>query len=222
MLKQQLKNKAKKNSLTTGLRYNLAMAISFLIGIDEVGRGCLAGPLLVVAARQKTILPEGVADSKTLVRAQREGLFPALVKACDFGEGWVSSSEIDGRGLTRAMRLGVTRALRSLGAKSYDKIIMDGPVNYLPRVYKNVECLINADALVPLVSAASIYAKVRRDRFMIELAARHKGYGFENHVGYYTQQHKAALERFGPLAQIHRTSFRPVKLIDATILVKSV
>ena len=222
MLKHQPKNKAKKNSLTTGLRYNLAMAISFLIGIDEVGRGCLAGPLLVVAARQQTILPDGLADSKILVRGQREGLFPALVKACDFGEGWVSSSEIDRRGLAQAMRLGVARALRSLGAKPHDKIIMDGPFNYLPKVYKNVECLIDADALVPLVSVASIYAKVRRDRFMIELAARHKRYGFENHVGYYTRQHKEALDNFGPLRRIHRTSFRPVKLMNATILVKSV
>ena len=222
MLKHQPKNKAKKNSLTTGLRYNLAMAMIFLIGIDEVGRGCLAGPLLVVAARQKTILPDGLTDSKILVRGQREGLFPALLKACDFGEGWVSSSEIDRRGLTQAMRLGVVRALRNLGAKRHDKIIMDGPFNYLPKVYKNVQCLIDADALVPLVSAAAIYAKVRRDRFMIKLAARHRRYGFENHVGYYTPQHKEALDNFGPLRRIHRTSFRPVKLINATILVKSV
>ena len=200
----------------------MMMSLSYEIGVDEVGRGCLAGPLLVVAARQKSIIPASVVDSKILNRTQREEIFQSILNICDFGEGWVSSSEIDKRGLTQAMRLGVTRALRSLGAQQSDKIIMDGPFNYLPKVYKNVDCLIDADALVPLVSAASIYAKVRRDRFMIELASRHRRYGFENHVGYYTLQHKEALDEYGPLSRIHRNSFRPVKLINATILVKSV
>lgn len=194
--------------------------LSCTIGIDEVGRGCLAGPLLVVAARAETQLPDGITDSKLLTRSSREALFAALVAACSFGEGWVSSTEIDKHGLSRAMRLGVARALRAVGAKRQDKIIMDGPFNCLPKVYNNVRCLIEADALVPLVSAASIYAKVRRDRFMVELAARHRGYGFENHVGYYTPQHKAALDRFGPLARVHRSSFRPVRLIKATLASK--
>ncbi len=192
--------------------------MSFLIGIDEVGRGCLAGPLLVVAARQKKFIPGSVTDSKILNRAQREEIFQGLINICDFGEGWVSAIEIDRRGLSRAMRLGVTRALRNLGSQAHDKVIIDGPFNYLPKVYKNVECLIDADALVPLVSAASIYAKVRRDRFMIKLATRHRRYGFENHVGYYTRQHKEALDNFGPLPRIHRASFRPIRLIDAVIL----
>jgi len=183
-----------------------------MIGIDEVGRGCLAGPLLVVAAQQKSALPDGIVDSKLLGRGQREELFEMLVKVFQFGEGWVSATEIDKRGLTGAMRLGVARALRNIGAKRQGKIIIDGPVNYLPNTFKNFQCLIDADALVPLVSAASIYAKVRRDRFMTELGKKHRDYGFENHVGYYTPQHRSALERFGPLAAIHRLSFQPLKV----------
>lgn len=134
-----------------------------------------------------------------------------LSNCCDFGEGWVSPVEIDRWGLAEAMRLGVARALKSLGASPHDKIIMDGSVNYLPKIFRNFQCLIGADALVPLVSAASIYAKVRRDRFMIKLAKKYVSYGFENHVGYYTPQHKLALQRFGPLATIHRQSFQPLK-----------
>ena len=184
-----------------------------MVGVDEVGRGCLAGPLLVVAARQKGLLPKDVRDSKLLTRAARESLFEVLMDVCDFGEGWVTSSEIDAWGLAKAMRLGVARALKKLGASYAEPIIMDGRVNYLPSKFKNIECLVGADATVRIVSAASIYAKVRRDRYMIELAKKYAGYGFENHVGYYTLQHKLALQRFGPLAAIHRQSFRPLRAV---------
>ncbi|MDO8591533.1 MAG: ribonuclease HII [bacterium] len=182
-----------------------------MIGVDEVGRGCLAGPLLVVAARAKNELPLGLKDSKLLTRLQRETIYKLLTTKCDFGEGWVTSAEIDKSGMANAMRLGIARALKNLGVLTNDKIILDGSVNYLPKKFINFQCLIDADALVPLVSAASIYAKVRRDRYMIELAKKHDGYGFENHVGYFTAQHKLALKNLGPLKSIHRMSFRPLK-----------
>lgn len=134
-----------------------------------------------------------------------------LIISCDFGEGWVSPTEIDQRGLANAIRLGVSRALNGLAALETDEIILDGPINYLPRKFKNFQCLINADALVPLVSAASVYAKVTRDRFMVKLAKKHGGYGFESHVGYFTVQHKLALQKLGPLKSIHRMSFQPLK-----------
>lgn len=185
-----------------------------MIGVDEVGRGCLAGPLLVVAARKVNDLPKGVADSKILNRQQREGLFERLVKACEFGEGWVRPVEIDRLGLSGAMRLGVKRALKRLPANYRDEIIMDGPVNYFSRRYSRVQCLIDADAVVPLVSAASIYAKVRRDRFMIELAKRHPRYGFESHVGYATPEHLEALDKFGALSYIHRSFFEPINKLN--------
>lgn len=184
--------------------------LSHHIGVDEVGRGCLAGPLLVVAARQKAILPIGVRDSKLLTAKQREELLKLLIAVCDFGEGWVSAEEIDKHGLASAMRLGVDRALKKLGVHPNDRITLDGPVNYLPKAFKIYECMIDADEKISLVSAASIYAKVVRDRFMAQLSYRHPGYGFERHVGYGTASHRAALAKLGPLDSIHRISFKGV------------
>ena len=180
------------------------------VGIDEVGRGCLAGPLLVVAARQESRLPDGITDSKLLTKEQREEFFDVLVSVCNFGEGWVKPVEINQRGLAGAMRLGIVRALRQLGVKCTDVIIVDGPVNYLPRRYKKVCCLIDADLNFPIVSAASVYAKVRRDRYMIQLAKRHPRYGFDSHVGYATPEHLQALDEFGALKRVHRQFFEPV------------
>ncbi len=149
-----------------------------------------------------------------MTRQQRESIFERLTSNVEFGEGWVRPLEIDRSGLTGAMKLGVKRALKQLKVKPGDEIIMDGPINYLARRYKRVQCLIDADALVPLVSAASVYAKVRRDRFMIELAARHPSYGFDQHVGYATKQHLAALNQFGSLKRIHRQFFAPIQALN--------
>src|SRR5690349_3763707 len=101
-----------------------------IVGVDEVGRGCLAGPLLVVAARQQTELPDGVKDSKILSGTQREEILNMLSICCDFGEGWVKAAEIDRLGLANALRLGVRRALASLKVSAKEEIIMDGSVNY--------------------------------------------------------------------------------------------
>ena len=186
--------------------YNLIM-----IGVDEVGRGCLAGPLLVVAARNRQNLPKNLKDSKLLTRSQRETLYPLLVETCDFGEGWVKATEIDKLGLGACLRLGVRRALASLKAKIDEEIIMDGIVNYVPNTYKNGRSLVDADESIPLVSAASIYAKVTRDRFMIELAKLHPKYRFEDHVGYGTPQHRQVLDKLGPIKLVHRLSFAPFR-----------
>ncbi|OGL35052.1 hypothetical protein A3F65_01785 [Candidatus Saccharibacteria bacterium RIFCSPHIGHO2_12_FULL_47_16b] len=181
-----------------------------MIGVDEVGRGSLAGPLLVVATRQTGELPDGLTDSKLLTRVQRETIFEPLTSNFQFGEGWVKAVEIDRLGLTGAQKLGLKRALRSLKVNYQDEIIMDGPINYFSRRYKRIQCLIDADLKVPIVSAASIYAKVLRDRFMIELGKRHPRYGFESHVGYATPEHLQALDRFGALKRIHRQLFEPI------------
>lgn len=184
-----------------------------MIGLDEVGRGSLAGPLLVVAARQIADLPDGLADSKILSRQQREEFLPFLIQVCQFGEGWVGPKEIDRHGLSKALKLGLKRAFRQLRAQTDEHIILDGNFNYLSKAYKRVECVIDADALLPLVSAASIYAKVKRDRFMYQLALRHKRYGFETNVGYGTAFHYSALRKHGPLLKIHRLSYAPLKAI---------
>ncbi len=183
-----------------------------MVGVDEVGRGALAGPLLVVAARPIVeVIPAGLKDSKLLTRAQRESLFDMLVQSFEFGEGWVLPREIDRMGLGWGLRLGVRRALSRLSLGFDEEIVIDGIVNYVPKKFKNGRCEIDADDHLPIVSAASIYAKVRRDRFMIELSKRHQQFNFAMHVGYGTREHCLELERNGPLKFIHRHSFSPVK-----------
>jgi len=181
-----------------------------MIGVDEVGRGCWAGPLLVVAARAKSELPVGLKDSKLLSKNQREEILNLLSICCSFGEGWVKPTEIDSFGLANAVRLGVKRALSNLGAAVNEEIIMDGKVNYLPKKFKLGTCLVDADNLVPIVSAASIYAKVTRDEYMAKLASKHPNYYFEKHVGYGTKAHMLALRSHGALKYVHRWSYLPV------------
>jgi ribonuclease HII len=180
-----------------------------MIGIDEVGRGAWAGPLLVVAARDIGLLPEGLNDSKVLSKAKREKIMPLIQQSCDLGEGWVTAKEVDTIGLTAAMELAVSRALQALSALPHEQIIMDGHINYCSSDYTNVTAVIDADASYPIVSAASIYAKVIRDNHMTELAQTIPGYGFEKHVGYGTKLHMEGLARLG-VSQVHRLSYKPV------------
>ncbi len=181
-----------------------------LVGIDEVGRGSWAGPLLVVAARENRTLPVGLNDSKALTKLQREYLYDKIVDTCSLGEGWVQPHEIDEFGLSKAMYLGVSRALMELGAMLDEHIILDGIVNYCPIEFTNVDVVPKADKSNPIVSAASIYAKVTRDAHMKRIAKFHPFYGFEKHVGYGTPLHQAALRIHG-VSNIHRKSYKPVK-----------
>jgi ribonuclease HII len=181
-----------------------------MIGVDEVGRGCWAGPLLVVAARAVRGLPSGLTDSKLLSKIQRKRFLAALLLSCQFGEGWVSAQEIDKYGLAHALRLGISRALKSINAQISEEIILDGKVNYVGKEFVNARCEVDADLNIALVSAASIFAKVTRDKFMAELSLKHPLYGFEKHVGYGTKAHKLVLQESGVLEGIHRMSFKPV------------
>jgi ribonuclease HII len=181
-----------------------------MVGVDEVGRGCLAGPILVVAARAKSQLPDGLRDSKLLSRKQRVEMLDLLSNCCEFGEGWVKAVEIDRYGLANALRLGIKRALKAINATTSEEIIMDGKVNYLPKKFKNVKCLIDADNLVPIVSAASVRAKVTRDNFMFALAKKHPSYMFENHVGYGTREHREAINSRGVIKFVHRVSYTQI------------
>jgi len=184
-----------------------------MIGVDEVGRGCWAGPLLVVAARATGELPAGLRDSKLLSKKQRQEALNKLSSVCQFGEGWVLATEIDELGLASALRTGIARALGDLEAETDEQIILDGKINYLPAKFTNTQCLVDADALVPIVSAASIYAKVRRDNFMSQLKIKYPDYGFETHVGYGTKDHQAAIAKHGVLQGIHRMSFKPLSAL---------
>lgn len=181
-----------------------------MIGIDEVGRGCWAGPLLVVAARAKAKLPYGLTDSKLLSKKKREAMYFLLADSCQFGEGWVEPAEIDALGLTRAMEVAVSRALSNLGAEAEEEIVIDGSINYCAPTFVGVRCVVKADVTHPIVSAASIHAKVRRDSRMTELSAKYPWHGFDKHVGYGTKEHLAALQQFG-LTPLHRQSYKPVR-----------
>lgn len=183
-----------------------------MIGIDEVGRGCWAGPLLVVAARQVGDLNPALADSKILSKKKRENLYFDIILSFELGEGWVTSVEIDKLGLTKAMRLGVERALLDLKAQAEEVIIIDGNINYCPASFVNVQTVIDADATQPIVSAASIYAKVRRDKYMTDLSEVYAKYQFAKHVGYGTRLHRDLLELHG-VSDLHRLSYKPVQAI---------
>lgn len=182
-----------------------------MIGIDEVGRGAWAGPLLVVAARPKLnlSLPEGLTDSKLLNTKQKEQIYQELLITCDFGEGWVEVEEIDDIGLASALRLGARRAIVELGAFEDEEICMDGKVNLLDESYTNAYARVGADFSEPAVSAASVYAKVTRDRLMRKLHFTNPEYGFNKNVGYGTQGHIMAIKTYGITAH-HRKSFKPI------------
>lgn len=178
-----------------------------VIGVDEVGRGCLAGDMLVVAARSCTELPIGLKDSKLLSKTQREYFFKIIRDACDIGEGWVTAPEIDKLGLTEATKLGVARALEAVGARDDEVITIDGHINFTPKKFYNSRSIIKADNLIPEVSAASIFAKVTRDAYMKKISLEYQGYGFEKNMGYGTRFHINALRELGSLDSIHRNSF---------------
>ncbi len=182
-----------------------------MIGVDEVGRGAWAGPLLVVAARLNGELPSGLMDSKLLSKQKREGLVKTILTSFDIGEGWVEPNEIDRLGLSGAMRLGVSRALIAVQADFDEEIVIDGPINYAAGEYRRVQTVVRADASYPTVSAASIYAKVARDKHMHRVAQFYPFYGFEKHVGYGTELHKSLLKLHG-VSQLHRKSYKPVAL----------
>ena len=192
-----------------------------VLGIDEVGRGPWAGPLVVGACilpREETgELPDwtgDLTDSKKLSKKKRESLAEITLKnAAATGLGWVSSRELDQLGLSESLRLATRRAVSEVKLKKvpFTEIIIDGTVNFLSGtpLESYVSTLKKADLLIKEVSAASIIAKVARDRYMESLAETYPGYGFEKHVGYGTAAHRAALADLGPCPE-HRLSFAPV------------
>jgi ribonuclease HII len=184
-----------------------------IVGVDEVGRGCWAGPLVVGAVVIEAGIVDGVIDSKRMTREKREELAPQIKEAAQaWGLGWVSPEKIDEVGLSAATKLGMEKALAEISIE-YDTIIIDGSVNFLSANQKAI-AKISADNYVYSVSAASILAKVARDNYMIELAEQYPEYDFENNVGYPAPLHKSAANEVGVVAGLHRiNNVDPVKVI---------
>lgn len=192
------------------MHYDEAM----ILGIDEVGRGVWAGPLVVGAVVLGTTTIEGITDSKALSKKRRESLHDEIVtKASATGLGWVSAEEIDEIGLSNALCEATKRAVREVQARhvSFHEIIIDGTVNFLrdTSLESYVSTMKKADLLISSVSAASIVAKVARDRYMTEQAVQYPEYAFESHVGYGTAAHRAAIDRYG-VTPLHRLSIAPL------------
>lgn len=176
-------------------------------GCDEAGRGCLAGPVVAAAV----ILPERFAhpllnDSKQLTESQRELLRPIIeAEALSWGIGVCSPEEIDQLNILQASITAMHRAIDQL-VLSPELLLIDGnrfrPYPGIPH-----ECIVKGDATYRSIAAASILAKTERDRMMLELALQYPGYGFAEHKGYPTPQHRAALAELGP-SPVHRLSFR--------------
>ena len=181
-----------------------------IAGIDEVGRGCWAGPLVAGAVLLRAPLA-GLADSKQLSRRRREALDVLIRAQAAYGLGWVAASEIDALGMTASVRLAFSRALAALG-DAYQELVIDGNINYFPDNAR-ARAVVRADASVPAVSAASIIAKVARDRYMAEMSQQYPAYGFAQHVGYGTKQHLQALTTHG-ICPLHRRSFRPIATLE--------
>ncbi len=184
-------------------------------GIDEAGRGPLAGPVLAAAVILNPSRPiPGLADSKQLSARRRNALAERIRgEALDWGIGRADVEEIDRLNILQAALLAMRRAVAQLSTP-LDVALVDG--NARPRLPCTVVTIVGGDATVPAISAASILAKVARDKDMIELAAAHPEYGFERHKGYATAEHLQALARHGP-SVIHRRSFAPVSKAYAAI-----
>ena len=189
-----------------------------ILGIDEVGRGPLAGPLVVGAVILPEDKPEWVdelRDSKKLSAKKREALSELILKqAPASGLGWVSASKLDEVGISEALRLACSRAVKSVQELHvpFSQIVIDGKVNFLSgtALENFVSTMPKADDLIKEVSAASIIAKVARDHYMYELDSKYPGYGFEKNVGYGTAKHMAAIKELGVCPE-HRKSFEPIK-----------
>lgn len=178
-----------------------------IVGIDEVGRGAWAGPLVVGAVLLGGAVPDGLTDSKKLTKKERERLDIEIRRsALGIGLGWVSAKHIDAIGLSKALSVAAERAIAHI-RHDYDEIIIDGTIRLLddPRV----TLMKKADLLVPSVSAASIVAKVARDNYMSHVDEVFPGYKFGSHVGYGTATHRHAIESHG-VTPLHRLSFGPL------------
>ena len=195
------------------------MSLIWVCGVDEAGRGPLVGAVVAGAVVLDPNNPiEGLKDSKKLTAARREYLYEEIMaKAKAWGVGEASPLEIDQINILQATMLAMRRAIEDLTTRLGawpDKALIDG--NRCPELPIAAEAIVKGDAKEPAISAASIVAKVTRDRQMMSLHERHPEYGFAQHMGYPTEAHFAALKQYGACDQ-HRKSFSPVRRVIESI-----
>ena len=184
---------------------------SCISGVDEVGRGSWAGPVVaaaVVFCKKKwpKIINMGVNDSKKLSPKRREGLFDIIQNNADVGIGLASVKEIDQINILQATFLAMDRALENLSITP-DYILIDG--DKVPPIKYQAEAIVKGDGRSISIGAASIIAKVTRDKLMIKLGLKFPSYAWEHNMGYGTKKHRAGLERFG-VTEHHRKSYKPI------------
>jgi ribonuclease HII len=181
----------------------------FSCGVDEAGRGPLAGPVFAAAVvLNPKVKIAGIADSKTLSAAERERLATEIkAGAIAWAIAAASVEEIDTLNILQASLLAMKRAIEALGTAP-DEVLVDGL--HCPRVGFPVRAIVDGDALVPQIAAASILAKTARDAVMCELHLMYPEYGMDQHKGYATSQHLLAIERYG-VTPVHRRTYAPVR-----------
>lgn len=189
----------------TTLKWDISGLVA---GVDEAGRGPLAGPVVAAAVILDDLKPiKGLADSKKLSASRREKLFDEIrAKALCFSIALASVEEIDQLNILQATMLAMRRAVNGLRLKP-NMVLVDG--NRLPIIDIRAEAIVKGDSLVPAISAASILAKVHRDRWCMEVDLVYPQYGFAGHKGYGTAVHLAALKSHGACPE-HRKTFKPV------------
>ncbi len=182
-----------------------ACGAALLCGVDEAGRGPLAGPVCAAAVRlPRGLVIEGLNDSKKLSEKKREALYDVICESAEsYGVAFASVEEIEERNILGATMLAMNRAIAQIEPQPTLALI-DG--NRSAGIEVPARCVVKGDATCADIAAASILAKVTRDRYMLKLAERYPQYGFEQHKGYGTAAHYAALREYGP-SPVHRPSF---------------
>ncbi len=176
-----------------------------IAGIDEVGRGCLAGPVVAASVILKNPI-QGIKDSKKLSPKRREQLSYEIMEKSIFGIGIATNQEIDEMNILQASLLAMRRSLENLDIKP-KKVLVDGM--HIFKTSIEIEPIVGGDNLVPSISAASIIAKVYRDKLMTEYSKEFPNFGFQKHKGYPTILHREMLRKYGS-TRIHRKTFRGV------------